>query len=142
VARGECRETKGWAPVPPSKALRYNTRMRNPLASANRRRMTDAEMRLWFRLRPMRQQKLAFRRQSPIGQYIVDFECRRAKLVVEVDGGQHGTTDGVAYDAARTAWLRTQGYEVLRFWNHDVLRHTDVIVEQIIDAARRRSASA
>ncbi len=114
--------------------------MPNPLARANRRRMTDAEMRLWFRLRPMRSQGLAFRRQSPIGKYIVDFECRRAKLCVELDGGQHGMTSSVPLDAQRTAWLNAQGYEVLRFWNHDVLKQTDIVVDQIVDTAKRRIA--
>jgi very-short-patch-repair endonuclease len=101
--------------------------------------MTDAEMRLWFHLRSMRNHGLAFRRQSPIGSYIVDFECRRAKLIVEVDGSQHDAADAKAYDTARTIWLEKQGYKVLRFWNHDVLRHTDVVVDQIITTARQRA---
>lgn len=112
--------------------------MVNHLARANRRRMTDAEMRLWSHLRVMREQGLAFRRQSPLGKYIIDFECRKAKLCIELDGAQHGMKDGLAYDAERTAWLNAQGYEVLRFTNFDTLRHTDVIVEQILEAARRR----
>jgi very-short-patch-repair endonuclease len=114
--------------------------MPNHLARANRRRMTDAEMRLWYRLRPMRALGLAFRRQSPLGRYIVDFECRRAKLCVEIDGAQHGMTSMMQVDAERTKWLVSQGYEVLRFWNHDVLKHTDVIVDQIMDTAKRRLA--
>ncbi|OQW56425.1 MAG: hypothetical protein A4S17_13850 [Proteobacteria bacterium HN_bin10] len=114
--------------------------MPNPLARANRRRMTDAEMRLWFRLRPMRVHGLAFRRQSPLGRYIVDFECRRAKRCGEVDGGQHATTWGMASDSERSAWLRDQGYEVLRFTNYDVLRHTDLVLDQIIQTAKLRIA--
>lgn len=113
--------------------------MVNHLARANRRRMTDAEMRLWFRLRPMRALGLAFRRQSPLGRYIIDFECRRAKLCVEVDGAQHGASAALEYDAARTEWLKGQGYEVLRYSNHDVLRRTDAVLEQILDVARRRA---
>lgn len=112
--------------------------MPNHLARANRRRLTDAEMRLWFRLRPLRTQGIAFRRQSPIGIYIIDFECRRAKLCVELDGNQHGMASALEYDAQRTAWLETEGYQVLRFWNHEVLRQTDVIVDQIIETAKRR----
>ncbi|MFT3729263.1 MAG: endonuclease domain-containing protein [Terricaulis sp.] len=115
--------------------------MPNYLARANRRRMTDAEMRLWHHLRAMRGHGLAFRRQSSLGNYIVDFECRRARLIVECDGSQHGSTDGMAQDAARTAWLESQGYKVLRFWNYDVLRQTDVIVDQIISTAIERAKS-
>ena len=113
--------------------------MPNHLARANRQRMTDAEMRLWFHLRPMRTQGLAFRRQSALGKYIVDFECRRAKLVIEVDGDQHDSIDARAYDAERSNWLESQGYQVLRFENYNVLRHTDVIVEQIVSTARERA---
>ncbi len=104
-----------------------------------RKRMTDAEMRLWFRLRPMRARGLAFRRQSAIGDYIADFECRKAKLIVEVDGGQHDQKDARAYDEHRTQWLESQGYRVLRFWNHDVLKVTDVIVDDIVRIATERA---
>jgi len=115
--------------------------MPNHLARANRRRMTDAEMRLWFRLRPMRNHGMAFRRQSPIGNYIIDFECRRAQLCIEVDGAQHSMSSALEYDAQRTEWLKSQGYEVLRFTNQDVLKHTDVVIDQIVDAAKRRIAA-
>jgi very-short-patch-repair endonuclease len=129
--------TEGWA-------LQFGTvykgAMPNHLARANRQRMTDAEMRLWFRLRPMRSQGMAFRRQSPIGNYVIDFERRRAKLCIEVDGAQHSMNSAQAYDAARTEWLKSQGYEVLRFSNYDVLRQTDVIVDQIIETAKRKIA--
>ncbi len=96
-------------------------------------------MRLWFRLRPMRSRGLAFRRLSEIGAYIADFECRKAKLIVEVDGAQHDQKDARTYDAQRTKWLEAQGYQVLRFWNHDVLRQTDVIVDEITRIAAERS---
>jgi very-short-patch-repair endonuclease len=112
--------------------------MANPLARAMRRRMSDAEVRLWVNLRPLRQQGLAFRRQSAIGSYIVDFECRRAMLVVEVDGAQHALTDARAYDDARTRWLEDQGYAVLRFWNDEVLRSTDSVVEHVVRTAKER----
>ncbi len=112
--------------------------MSNPLARAMRRRMSDAEVRLWVNLRGMRQSGLAFRRQSPLGRYIVDFECRKAKLIVEVDGAQHDQADARAYDEARTAWLKSEGYEVLRFWNYDVLTRTDEIVQHIVRVARER----
>lgn len=113
--------------------------MPNHLARANRKQMTDAEMRLWIYLRPMRQRGLAFRRQSPLGTYIIDFECRKAKLCIEVDGGQHSMTDAMQYDAERTAWLNKQGYEMLRFSNQDVLRNTDAIVDHIFNVAQARA---
>jgi very-short-patch-repair endonuclease len=72
-----------------------------------------------------------FRRQQPLGRYVVDFVCLEKRLVVELDGGGH--TEQVASDAKRTAWLETQGFRVLRFWNHDVLRN----MEAVKDAIRR-----
>ena len=103
-----------------------------------RRRMTDAEMCLWFYLRPMRQRGLAFRRQSPVGRYILDFECRRAKLGIELDGGQHARVEAQCYDAERSEWLAANGYAVMRFWNHEVLRSTDEVVDHIVRVAAER----
>lgn len=83
-------------------------------------------MRLWARLRRQQIDGFRFRRQQPIGRYVVDFFCPEAKLIVEVDGGQHaGESD------ARTRWLAGRGYRVIRFWNNDVLRNTDGVVEKI-----------
>jgi len=113
--------------------------MPNYLARAMRQRMTDAEMRLWFRLRPMRRHGLAFRRQSAIGRFIADFECRRAKLIVELDGNQHDQTTAKTYDAERTAWLEKQGYKVLRYSNYDMLHSTDIIVDHIVLTAQQRA---
>lgn len=114
--------------------------MTKHLARAMRRRMTDAEMRLWFHLRSMRQRGLAFRRQSPVAGYILDFECRKAKLGVEMDGSQHDQTDIRVDDAEREAALAQQGYVILRFWNHDVLHATDEIVHHIVRVATERAA--
>lgn len=71
-----------------------------------------------------------FRRQRPIGPYIVDFVCLSARLVIEVDGGQHA--DDVAWDTARTRWLESQGYRVIRFWNNEVLGNPDGVYEVIL----------
>jgi very-short-patch-repair endonuclease len=114
--------------------------MANELARALRRKMTDAEMRLWFRLRPLRRQGLAFRRQSPVGRFILDFECRPAKLGIELDGGQHGEAANRARDAERTLWLEFRGYEILRFWNDTVIFETDAVMDHIILTAQRRLA--
>lgn len=100
--------------------------------------MTGAEMRLWFRLRPLRRDGLAFRRQSPIGRYVLDFECRPAKLGIELDGSQHAQAENAAYDAERTAWFETRGYRILRYWNSNVLQATDDVVDEIIRVAVSR----
>ncbi len=92
--------------------------------------MTDAEHRLWLYLRAHRFVDAKFRRQQPLGPYIVDFVCMKAKLIVEVDGGQHMDRPE---DLVRDAWLRSNGYRVVRFWNHDVLSDTDSVLERILE---------
>lgn len=92
--------------------------------------MTEAEMRLWARLRANRL-GCHFRRQHRIGPYVVDFACLERKLIVEVDGGHHNEPKGAAHDARRTDFLQRDGYDVLRFWNNDVLARTDNVVETI-----------
>jgi very-short-patch-repair endonuclease len=94
--------------------------------------MTDAERVLWGRLRKRQLKGCSFRRQYPLGRYIVDFICLQQRLVIEVDGGQHN--DQRAYDAMRTTWLEAQGYRVLRFWNNEVLNHTQAVIETIAAA--------
>jgi adenine-specific DNA-methyltransferase len=86
---------------------------------------------MWSLLRRRQLQELRFRRQQPIGPYIVDFFCPAAKLIVELDGGQHGEDEAVIYDLARTEWLEAQGYRVLRFWNLDFLKNPEVVLEGI-----------
>ena len=100
-------------------------------ARVMRREMTDAERRLWAMLRNRQLGGWKFRRQVPIGRYIADFVCMEARVVVECDGGQHA---GSAYDTERDAWLREQGYQVVRFWNGDVLREPDGVAEMILAA--------
>ena len=92
-----------------------------------RRRMTDAERRLWQYLRAGRLEGLKFRRQHPVPPYIVDFCCVEARLVVELDGSQHSP----AADAARTRYLQSQGWRVVRFWDNDVLREVEAVVTAI-----------
>ncbi len=99
-------------------------------ANARRMRaeMTEAERRLWSALRGHRFGAVQFRRQVPIGPYIADFCCHSARLVVEVDGGQHGTASGSAHDTRRDAAIAAEGYRVLRFWNHEVLAETEAVL--------------
>jgi very-short-patch-repair endonuclease len=77
-----------------------------------------------------------FRRQVPLGPYFPDFVCHRCKVVIELDGSQHADDDVVQYDIERTAFLNSRGYRVLRFWNSDVLKNCDGVVEVIVAAAK------
>jgi very-short-patch-repair endonuclease len=101
-------------------------------ARAMRRSPTDAELRLWRLLRDRRLSGLKFRRQVPIGPYIVDFLCVGARLIIEADGSQHGES---GRDEARDAYLAAQGWNVLRFWNHDILQNRDMILDTILAKA-------
>ncbi|MCP5093935.1 MAG: endonuclease domain-containing protein [Chloroflexi bacterium] len=94
-----------------------------------RRMPTEPERRLWQKLRRKQLAGYKFRRQHPIGRFIVDFYCHQARLVVEVDGGSH--TDQAAYDAARTAWLATQEIRVIRFSNQAVMQNMDDVLQTI-----------
>jgi len=95
-----------------------------------RRNQTDAERVLWFRLRDRRLAGLKFKRQVPIDRFVVDFVCADAMLIIELDGGQHDANR--ARDANRTQILEAMGDLVLRFWNNDVLKNTDGVLEEIL----------
>jgi len=94
-----------------------------------RGRMADAEALLWMMLRNRRIAGAKFRRQHPVGRYILDFYCDEIKLGIELDGGQHG--EAVEYDQQRDGWLREQGIRVLRFWNNQMLAETEAVMEEI-----------
>lgn len=98
-----------------------------------RREMTDAEKLLWQYLRRKKLDGHRFRRQHPLGCYILDFYCPAAKLAVELDGEQHYSEEGQAKDEERTAWLREQGVRVLRFRNHEILERVENAVSVIQD---------
>ena len=100
-----------------------------------RKVMTDAELKLWNELRAHRLMGLGFRRQLPVAGYIVDFACPQKKLIVEVDGSQHGDADNAIADEARTKRLEQDGWMVLRFWNDDVIRDIDNVCQHIVIAA-------
>lgn len=102
-------------------------------AKALRTRQTDAELRLWYHLRGRRFMNLKFRRQVPLGRYIVDFLCTEHRLIVEVDGGQHN--EHPQRDQQRDRWLAEQGYRVVRFWNHQVMQELDAVLERLRTAA-------
>jgi very-short-patch-repair endonuclease len=94
-----------------------------------RNKPTEVERFLWRHLRLRQIDGYKFRRQRPIGKYIVDFVCLEKFLVIEVDGGQHDAEN--FYDTERDSWLRSQGFTVLRFWNHEVLSGTEEVLAVI-----------
>ncbi|MBA4041628.1 MAG: DNA-cytosine methyltransferase [Sphingobium sp.] len=102
-----------------------------PVARKLRRTTTEAEAGLWGRLRNRRLEGGKFVRQFPIGLHVADFACREAKLVIELDGGQHAAS---TTDTARTALIEAHGYTVIRFWNNDLLANTDGVLEEIRQA--------
>ena len=107
-------------------------------ARALRLNATECERKLWAILRKKQFAGLRFRRQQPLGPYIADFYCSTAKLIVELDGSQHGLDENVAYDEARTAWLKRRGYRVLRFSNEVFLKYRDVVIDSIAFHCRDR----
>lgn len=98
-------------------------------ARALRLNQTDAEQRLWKLLRAKRLEGWKFRRQLPIGRYIVDFACPSARLIVEADGGQHNAS---ARDAVRDRWLASEGWRVIRFWNNDILTNEEGVLSAVL----------
>ncbi len=111
--------------------LPYNKNLKEP-ARELRDNMTDAEKSLWIRLR-LKHLGYIFCRQKPIGDYIVDFYCHKARLVVEVDGGQHFTEGTASSDRVRDEYMRSLGLTVLRFSNYEVLRNTDGVAGKIYE---------
>ncbi len=96
-----------------------------------RHHATDAEHLMWELLRAKRFMNLKFRRQHVIKPYIVDFYCHEIGLVIELDGSQHGTDDAIEYDTERTTFLEALDLAVVKYWNHDVLRRTNVVLEDL-----------
>ena len=104
-----------------------------------RKNQTDAEQLLWNILRGRRFAGKKFRRQHPVGQYIIDFYCHELKLAIELDGGQHNEETTKIYDAKRSNYLEKQGIRIIRFWNNDVLQNIDVVLEAIWQAVHEPS---
>ena len=106
-------------------------RTRTARARGLRRNSTDAERRLWTALRDSGFNHAKFRRQTPIGKYIVDFVSFRHKLVIGIDGGHHQVAGQSTYDAIRTRWLQSQGFRVLRFWNSKVHSELETVLSVV-----------
>lgn len=128
---------RGQRPTRKARRVRGSFRMRGAdegkteRARHLRAALTDAEGTLWYRLRARRLNGHKFVRQEPIGPYTVDFICREARLIIEVDGGQHADS---ASDAVRDRWLTDCNYRMLRFWNNDVSRNLAGVLEIIVTA--------
>ena len=105
--------------------------MPNEVARKLRKAMTRQEVKLWVKLRELRELGHHFRRQSPLANYVVDFECRKSRLVIEVDGNQHGFDEHKLRDEIRDKALRELGYRILRFANFEVDRNFDGVLEAI-----------
>ena len=103
-------------------------------ARSLRRNQTDAEKKLWYHLRDRRLDGWKFRRQHSVGPYVLDLYCADAKLVIEVDGGQHDYDEHRNHDEKRTAYLISQGLNVMRFWNNEVMENTVGVLEAIREA--------
>jgi very-short-patch-repair endonuclease len=111
----------------------------NENARALRKRLTPQEVKLWVKLRELKTLGYHFRRQAPIGPYIVDFVSFRSQLVIEADGGQHGMPAEGRSDQARDAFLQSQGFLVLRFWNSDIDANLAGVMESVLSALREAS---
>ena len=99
-----------------------------------RQNLTDAENILWTVLRRNQINNLHFKRQKPIGKYIVDFICREKHLIIEIDGGQHNQEKNIVYDCERTRFLESYGYKVIRFWNNEIDNNIEGVYKTIMNA--------
>ena len=102
------------------------------IARKLRKNMTEQEKKLWYYLRKRFLNNCRFRRQYPIGIYVVDFICRAKNLIIEIDGGQHNEPDTKVYDKDRTSYLESRGFRVLRFWNNEIDNNIESVLETIM----------
>ena len=109
-------------------------RFRRATAQRLRSDTTEAEQKLWRALRKVPVYGSHFRRQVPIGRYVADFGCLKARLLIELDGGHHSRDDVAARDESRTRWLESEGYRVIRFWNAEVTENLDGVLDTIYAA--------
>ncbi|QTR48786.1 endonuclease domain-containing protein [Candidatus Thiothrix anitrata] len=114
-----------------------NNKIHRDLARNLRKNMTTPEQQLWDTLRKRQLDGYRFRRQTPLGRYIADFVCLEARLVIELDGNHHHEQQG--YDRERDHWMQQQNFQVLRFWNHEILNHPQVAIQQIRQALHEQS---
>lgn len=112
--------------------LKYNKKLKS-ISCALRKNMTDAEIILWSRIKGKQIKEARFYRQKPIGNYIADFYCSKAKLIIEIDGSQHYEKEGIEKDKIRDEYFESLGLKVLRFTNLDVLKNINGVLEKIYE---------
>jgi len=108
--------------------------MANEKARSLRRNRTAAELLLWKELRKLKAQGYKFRQQAPIDHFIVDFVCLTERLIIEADGGTHSTSEELERDAERENYLKDQGFQIIRFWNDDIYKNIEGVMDSIIAA--------
>ena len=123
--------------MPPHADVTRRLQFKRSFARTLRGNPTDAERKLWSLLRAGQLNGLRFRRQQPFGPYVADFFCASARLIIELDGEQHGADAAMAADAERTRFIEARGYRVLRFPNHMVLKEPQLVLEAILHAVKR-----
>jgi len=116
--------------LPERHAAHVGAKLGTHTAQQLRKNRTKAEIRLWQHLRRRQLDASRFRQQVPLGPYVVDFLCVKSRLIIEVDGGQHA--ENSAADEERTAWLRSRGFRVIRFWNNEVLENLEGVLAAIM----------
>ena len=118
---------------------KQNNKLHRDLARNLRKQMTVPEQQLWAGLRKRQLDGYRFRRQTPLGRYIADFVCLEARLVIELDGDYHNNQQ--AYDRERDNWMQQQNFQVLRFWNHEVVHQKENVIQQIRYTLHQRMLS-
>ena len=113
-----------------SKNYEYSTFI-NAKQLRKKENTTEAEKLLWYYIKNKQLNNCKFRRQVPIGNFVVDFLCIEKKLIIELDGGQHNEDNNIKYDNTRTECLRGLGYNVVRFWNNEVFQNMENVLETI-----------
>jgi very-short-patch-repair endonuclease len=120
------------------KAGRVGVPLANETARALRKRLTPQEVKLWVKLRELKTFGFHFRRQAPVGRYIVDFVSFRSQLIIEADGGQHGMPEGAQSDQVRDDFLQSQGFQVLRFWSSDIDANLAGVMDSILSELKHQ----
>lgn len=129
---GEVPRRGGGGRQPTNAAKKHSKRLRKT--------MTKAEVMIWQHLRKRQIHNFKFRRQCPIGPYIVDFACLDLKLAIEIDGDSHASDRGIARDGVRSSYLQENGWHILRFWNVDIYENLEGVVEAIGQTAKHMGA--